>query len=99
MAAGEIHIKASAVGTREDLGEVLAMGAAGTVHCQVTTRPLGAVQEVLGELRRGEISGRVVLRIEKWRDGGVFVDVSDFNMILTVIFALPHFFAERFFAE
>jgi alcohol dehydrogenase, propanol-preferring len=63
MAAGEIHIKASAVGTREDLGEVLAMGAAGTVHCQVTTRPLGAVQEVLGELRRGEISGRAVLRI------------------------------------
>jgi alcohol dehydrogenase, propanol-preferring len=63
MAAGEIHIKASAVGTREDLGEVLAMGAAGTVHCQVTTRPLGAVQEVLGELRRDEISGRAVLRI------------------------------------
>ena len=63
MAAGEIHIKASAVGTREDLGEVLAMGAAGTVHCQVTTRPLGAVQEVLGELRRGEVSGRVVLRM------------------------------------
>jgi hypothetical protein len=29
----------------------------------------------------------------------VFVDVSDFNMILTVIFALLHFFAERFFAE
>ncbi len=63
MAAGEIHIKASAVGTREDLGEVLAMGAAGTVHCQVTTRPLDAVQEVLGELKRGEISGRVVLRL------------------------------------
>ena len=63
MAAGEIHIKASAVGTREDLGEVLAMGAAGTVHCQVTTRPLDAVQEVLGELKRGEISGRAVLRI------------------------------------
>ena len=63
MAAGEIHIKASAVGTREDLGEVLAMGAAGTVHCQVTTRPLDAVQEVLGELSRGEVSGRVVLRL------------------------------------
>src|SRR5216684_86809 len=63
MAAGEIQIKASAVGTREDLGEVLAMGAAGTVHCQVTTRPLDAVQEVLGELKRGEVSGRVVLRL------------------------------------
>jgi len=47
MAAGEIQIKASSVGTREDLREVLAMGAAGTVHCRVTTRPLAEVQEVL----------------------------------------------------
>ena len=65
MAAGEIQIKASSVGTREDLREVLAMGAAGKVHCQVTTRPLAAVQEVLGQLRRGEISGRVALRLQR----------------------------------
>jgi propanol-preferring alcohol dehydrogenase len=51
------------VGTREDLREVLSMGAAGTVHCQVTMRPLAEVQEVLGQLSRGEISGRVVLRL------------------------------------
>jgi propanol-preferring alcohol dehydrogenase len=63
MAAGEIQIKASAVGTREDLGEILAMGAAGTVHCQVSTRPLADVGEVLGQLSRGEISGRVALRL------------------------------------
>ena len=63
MAAGEIQIKASSVGTREDLREVLAMGAAGTVHCQVSTRPLADVQDVLAELSRGEVSGRVVLRI------------------------------------
>ena len=63
MAAGEIQIKASSVGTREDLREVLAMGAAGTVHCQVTTRPLAEVQEVLGQLSRGEVSGRIVLRL------------------------------------
>src|ERR1700689_1972910 len=63
MAAGEIQIKASAVGTREDLHEILAMGAAGKVHCQVTTRPLADVPEVLAELSRGEISGRVVLRL------------------------------------
>jgi propanol-preferring alcohol dehydrogenase len=65
MAAGEIQIKASAVGTREDLREVLAMGAAGTVHCQVSTRPLAEVQEVLGQLSRGEVSGRVVLRLRE----------------------------------
>ena len=65
MAAGEIQIKASSVGTREDLLEVLAMGAAGTVHCQVTSRPLAEVQEVLGQLSRGEISGRVALRLQQ----------------------------------
>jgi alcohol dehydrogenase, propanol-preferring len=65
MAASEIQIKASAVGTREDLREVLAMGAAGAIHCRVTTRPLAEVQDVLGELSRGEISGRVVLRVKE----------------------------------
>jgi len=64
MAAGEIQIKASAVGTRDDLREVLAMGAAGKVHCQVATRPLAEVQEVLEQLSRGEVSGRVVLGMQ-----------------------------------
>ncbi|MFZ0416998.1 MAG: zinc-dependent alcohol dehydrogenase [Candidatus Sulfotelmatobacter sp.] len=63
MAAGEIQIKASAVGTREDLREVLAMGAAGTVRCQLTTRRLADVGEVFGQLSRGEVTGRVVLRL------------------------------------
>ena len=65
MAAGEIQIKASSVGTREDLREVLAMAAAGTILCQVTTRPLSEVNEVLGQLRRGEVSGRVVLGLRR----------------------------------
>jgi len=65
MASAEIAIKASAVGTREDLREVLAMGEAGTVHCQVTARPLAEVQEILGQLRRGKVSGRVVLRLRE----------------------------------
>ncbi len=63
MAAGEIQIKASAVGTREDLREVLAMGAAGTVRCQLTTRRLADVGEVFGQLSRGEVTGRAVLRL------------------------------------
>ncbi len=63
MASGEIQIKASAVGTREDLRELLAMGAAGMVHCQVTTRPLEEAEETLGALGRGEVSGRVALRV------------------------------------
>ncbi len=63
MAAGEITIKASAVGTREDLREILDLGAAGKVHCQVTTRPLSEIQNILGQLSRGEIAGRVALRL------------------------------------
>jgi len=63
MAAAEIQIKASAVGTREDLREVLAMGAAGTLHCEISPRRLDEVGEVLGQLSRGEIQGRVVLSL------------------------------------
>ncbi len=61
MAAGEIRIQASAVGTRQDLGEVLAMAAAGKIRCRVTTSPLANVNEVFDRLRRGQILGRVVL--------------------------------------
>ena len=61
MAAGEVHIQASAVGTREDLKEVLAMATAGKVRCRVTTRPLTEANEALEELRRGQVAGRIVL--------------------------------------
>ena len=63
MAAGEIRIQASAVGTRQDLQEILVMGAAGKVHCEVFMLPLPEANEVLERLRRGEISGRVLLRV------------------------------------
>jgi len=61
MAAGEIRIQASAVGTRQDLQEILAMGAAGKVHCEVATQPLSQANEVLEQLRGGKVSGRLVL--------------------------------------
>lgn len=63
MAAGEIRIQASAVGTRQDLQEILAMGAAEKVQCEVATQPLTQANEVLEQLRRGQVSGRVVLRM------------------------------------
>jgi len=61
MAATEVRIQASSVGTREDLQHVLAMAAAGKIHCQTTTRPLAQINEVLEQLRRGQVSGRIVL--------------------------------------
>jgi alcohol dehydrogenase, propanol-preferring len=61
MAALEIRIQASSVGTRDDLRDVLALGAAGKVRCQTATRPLAQVNEALQHVRNGQVSGRLVL--------------------------------------
>ena len=61
MAGREIRIEASAVGTRRDLQEVLAIAAAGKLHCRVESRPLSQVNQVLDDLRRGRAIGRIVL--------------------------------------
>ena len=63
MAAGEIRVQASAVGTRQDLEEVLAMAAAGKLHCQVSTRRLDEVNTIMDEMKAGKIAGRVVLEM------------------------------------
>lgn len=61
MAALEVRIQASSVGTREDLREVLALAAAGKVHCQTATRSLAQANEALQQVRAGQVSGRLVL--------------------------------------
>ena len=61
MAAGEVNIKASAVGTRDDLEQVLKLAAEGKLLCQVATRPLADINDIFEEMRAGKISGRVVL--------------------------------------
>lgn len=61
MAAKEVNIKASAVGTRKDLEHVLALAAQGKLHCQVATRPLDEANAIFDEMRGGKISGRIVL--------------------------------------
>ena len=59
----EARIIASAVGTREDLREMLHL-VAGNPHIRsrVQPRPLSAAPHVLDEMRRGELVGRVVLK-------------------------------------
>ncbi len=64
MAGGEIRIQATATGTRQDLREILSLGAAGKVHCEVTARPMGQANEILERLRRGLALGREVLRMD-----------------------------------
>ena len=63
MAAGEVRIRASAVGTRQDLREVLALADAGKLRCQVTARPLSEVNRAFEEMERGQITGRIVLTL------------------------------------
>lgn len=61
LAAREIRMQASAVGTRQDLLETLAIAAQGKVRCEVSTRPLAQANAVLDDLRGGRVSGRIVL--------------------------------------
>jgi propanol-preferring alcohol dehydrogenase len=70
MAASEVRIQASSVGTRQDMREVLDMAAAGKLRCQVTARPLAEVNETLDQLRRGQVAGRVVLTPKPGSVGG-----------------------------
>jgi propanol-preferring alcohol dehydrogenase len=63
MAAAEVRIQASAVGTRQDLRDVLALAAAGKIRCRVGTRPLSEANQALDQLRSGQVSGRIVLVI------------------------------------
>ena len=58
----EARIIASAVGTREDLRELLDLVVENpSIRCRVEARPLGAAGDVLEQMRRGELTGRVVL--------------------------------------
>ena len=61
MAAREARLRASAVGTRQDLREVLAMARKGRIKCCVSERPLEQVNAALDELRHGQVTGRIVL--------------------------------------
>jgi propanol-preferring alcohol dehydrogenase len=61
MAAKEIRVQASAVGTRQDLVEVLDMAAARKLHCQVSPRRLDEINTIFDEMKTGKIAGRVVL--------------------------------------
>lgn len=61
MAAKEVRIQASAVGTRQDLREVLAMAGKGKIRCKVAARPLSEANVVIDQLRLGQVSGRMAL--------------------------------------
>lgn len=61
MVGEEKAIVANLVGTWTDLWELLQLHATGRLTLRVETHPLSEVNEVLGRLRAGEITGRAVL--------------------------------------
>jgi alcohol dehydrogenase, propanol-preferring len=63
LVSGEYKIVASAVGTRQDLREVLQIAAEGKVKCKIETRRLADVNGVMSEMKEGRLVGRVVLRV------------------------------------
>ncbi|MFN7927006.1 MAG: zinc-dependent alcohol dehydrogenase [Blastocatellia bacterium] len=61
MLAGEYRIMASTVGTRQDLQEVLELAAKGGIHCHYKTATLPEINQILDEMKQGQLVGRVVL--------------------------------------
>ncbi len=61
MVSGEYRVVGSAVGSREELQEVLQLAAEDKVKCRVETRAFDQVDTVLNEMKDGRLVGRVVL--------------------------------------
>ena len=56
-----LTVRGSIVGTRKDMIEALDFYARGLIHPTVAIRPLDEINEILDEMRRGEIDGRIVI--------------------------------------
>jgi propanol-preferring alcohol dehydrogenase len=61
MVSGELRIVASAVGTRRDLDEALALAVTHGIRCRIERRPLTAAAAALADLHQGRVLGRIVL--------------------------------------
>jgi alcohol dehydrogenase, propanol-preferring len=63
LVSGEYRIIASAVGTREDLREVLQLASGGVIKSRIERRDFAEVDGVLNEMKEGRLLGRVVLQL------------------------------------
>jgi NAD+-dependent secondary alcohol dehydrogenase Adh1 len=61
LVVGEHSVVGNLVGTWVDLWEVLQLHAAGRITLKTETHPLDRVNDVLAQLREGEVTGRAVL--------------------------------------
>jgi len=59
---GEYRIVGSAVGTRDEMRELLGMAEVGKVRCEVETHTLSEINDIFGRMGRREIPARAVIR-------------------------------------
>ena len=60
---GEMSVRGSNVGTRQDLQEAIDFAARGLARATIETQPLEAVNDVFARMKNGAITGRVVLKL------------------------------------
>lgn len=60
---GEASVRGSNVGTRHDLQEAIDFAANGLVKAKIEKQPLEAIGDVFARMKKGQISGRVVLAL------------------------------------
>ncbi|KIJ63449.1 hypothetical protein HYDPIDRAFT_92762 [Hydnomerulius pinastri MD-312] len=59
----ELKLIGSAIGSRQDAIEALDHAARGKVKCHYSLRNIEDLETIFGEMKRGEITGRVVLKV------------------------------------
>jgi propanol-preferring alcohol dehydrogenase len=67
LVVGEFRILGSAVGTRLEMRDLLALAASGAARCELETWRLEEVNHVFDRLRRGDVLGRAVLEMKPAR--------------------------------
>ena len=60
---GEMSVRGSNVGTRQDMQEAIDFAANGLVTAKIEKQPLEAVNDIFTRMKKGQINGRVVLAI------------------------------------
>src|SRR5215510_6966517 len=63
MVSGEYRIVSSAVGSRDELREVLQLAAEGKLKCRIERHRLLEIDGIFEEMKNGRLLGRVVLRL------------------------------------
>jgi propanol-preferring alcohol dehydrogenase len=63
MVITEARVIGSAVGTREEMREVLDLAEAGKLTCEIETFELGDINTIFERMERGELRGRAVIKM------------------------------------